>query len=114
MKQQWMNDLNKKIIANQGMRQYAGVAEFGTVKEAQPAKKASLSKARTAWRKQNKKSIPRGFHIHHIDGNQFNNEANNLVCLSLEQHINIHQIQGDTGAVSLLLGQFRNNYRRQK
>ena len=106
---QWMKS---DILHNQGMRQHARVAEFGVVEETKPAKKADLAKSRTAWRKQNKKSIPRGFHIHHIDGNQFNNEANNLVCLSLEQHINIHQMQGDEGAVTLLLAQFRNNHRR--
>ncbi len=35
--------------------------------------------------------IPKGYHIHHIDGNPFNNEISNLKCVSPEEHSEIHK-----------------------
>jgi hypothetical protein len=35
--------------------------------------------------------IPKGYHIHHIDGNPFNNEISNLQCVSPEEHAEIHK-----------------------
>lgn len=35
--------------------------------------------------------IPKGYHIHHIDGNPFNNDISNLQCLSPEEHSKIHK-----------------------
>lgn len=32
------------------------------------------------------KTVPQGFHIHHKDGNTFNNEFSNLECLSRNEH----------------------------
>ena len=36
--------------------------------------------------------------IHHIDGNPHNNDIDNLVCLTLHEHYEIHFWQGDLGA----------------
>ena len=35
--------------------------------------------------------IPKGMQIHHIDGDANNNDINNLICLSAEEHYNIHK-----------------------
>ena len=35
--------------------------------------------------------IPKGFHIHHIDSNPLNNNIDNLICISEEDHKNIHK-----------------------
>jgi hypothetical protein len=35
--------------------------------------------------------IPKGHHIHHIDGNPYNNDISNLQCLSAEEHSKIHR-----------------------
>jgi len=35
--------------------------------------------------------IPNGYHIHHIDGNPFNNDISNLKCVSAEEHSEIHK-----------------------
>lgn len=42
--------------------------------------------------------IPKGFHIHHIDGNHNNNHIDNLRLLSAKDHYDIHKQQGDYGA----------------
>lgn len=35
--------------------------------------------------------IPKGFEIHHIDGDKFNDDPSNLVALSHEEHVAIHK-----------------------
>ena len=43
--------------------------------------------------------LPKGWHIHHIDGNPWNNEPFNLLGCSPEKHHAIHLQQGDTVAL---------------
>ena len=47
--------------------------------------------------------IPKGYEIHHIDGNRKNNEISNLVCVSIQEHYEIHKKQGDWGACRKIL-----------
>lgn len=42
------------------------------------------------------------YEIHHIDGNHYNNEISNLVCVSINEHFNIHYAQGDLPACMLI------------
>lgn len=42
--------------------------------------------------------IPKGYHIHHIDGDHSNNCIENLKCVSIQEHYDIHYSQGDYGA----------------
>lgn len=44
----------------------------------------------------------RTYDIHHIDGNHTNNNPNNLEALSLEEHIAIHEHNGDWAACYVL------------
>jgi hypothetical protein len=44
----------------------------------------------------------RSYEIHHIDGNRKNNDPNNLQCLSIQEHYNIHFSQSDWGACYLI------------
>lgn len=37
----------------------------------------------------------RSYDIHHIDGNRQNNEISNLMCVSIQEHFDIHFKQGD-------------------
>lgn len=39
------------------------------------------------WEFYNKKEVPKGYHIHHKDGNPFNNDISNLECISAKQHL---------------------------
>lgn len=40
----------------------------------------------------------RTYDIHHIDGNRKNNNIFNLIALSIQDHFDVHYIQGDWGA----------------
>lgn len=44
---------------------------------------------------------PRGLAIHHIDGDTFNNEVSNLQCLTLSEHIRLHNAERDCASVNL-------------
>jgi hypothetical protein len=55
------------------------------------------------WEKYNGKKLPENMEIHHIDGNHQNNDPNNLVALTIEEHLEIHKKQQDHGAVQAIL-----------
>ena len=44
---------------------------------------------RAVWEKENGK-IPKGFHIHHIDGDRTNNRLSNLQIISASEHLSNH------------------------
>ena len=39
--------------------------------------------------------IPKGYHIHHIDGNQQNNDISNLECIEASKHLSQHMSSRD-------------------
>lgn len=49
-----------------------------------------------------KDDLGRSYEIHHIDGNHNNNSIENLLCVSIEEHYNIHLSQGDFAAANLI------------
>lgn len=44
----------------------------------------------------------RSFEIHHIDGDYSNNSIENLSCLSIDEHLDVHLKQEDWGAVAAI------------
>jgi hypothetical protein len=52
------------------------------------------------WEEHNNRKVPRGYHIHHIDGNHANNHPENLYCCPPEEHTRIHIEQGDIVAIA--------------
>ena len=48
-----------------------------------------------------KDDLGRSYEVHHIDGNHSNNSIENLLCVSIEEHYNIHFTQGDFNAANL-------------
>ena len=53
-------------------------------------------------------SLLSGTEIHHIDGNHENNDPENLLAVSIEEHLNIHYRQKDWGAVQAILMRMEN------
>ena len=50
-----------------------------------------------------KDSAGRSYEIHHIDGNHENNNIDNLLCVSIQEHYNIHYYsQGDFKACLIM------------
>jgi hypothetical protein len=49
-----------------------------------------------------KDDLGRSYEVHHIDGNHNNNSIENLLCVSIEEHYNIHLTQGDFNAANLI------------
>jgi hypothetical protein len=62
----------------------------------------SRYRARRVWITHNgpipKDSLGYPCEIHHIDGNRMNNDIDNLVCLTIHEHYEIHFWQSDWGA----------------
>lgn len=58
---------------------------------------------RKIWEQHHDKKIPSGCEIHHKDGNRKNNDTNNLLCVTIEEHLQIHRQQEDWGAVQAIL-----------
>lgn len=54
---------------------------------------------RKIWENFHNIKIPPNHDIHHIDGNRNNNSIENLMLVSLKEHLEIHKNQGDWGAV---------------
>lgn len=42
------------------------------------------------WELYNKKTVPKGFQIHHKDNDTFNNDISNLECVSIREHAKKH------------------------
>ena len=55
------------------------------------------------WEKHHGKKLPSNMEIHHIDGNNQNNDVNNLMAVTIEEHLEIHKKQHDYGAVQAIL-----------
>jgi hypothetical protein len=58
---------------------------------------------RKIWEEYYGKEIPNGYEIHHIDGNRNNNSIENLLCVSIIEHLHIHLSQEDYGAAQAII-----------
>jgi hypothetical protein len=46
----------------------------------------------------------RSYEIHHKDGNHSNNDPSNLIAVTIQEHYNIHFLQGDYKACAIIAG----------
>lgn len=46
---------------------------------------------RYVWETENNVTIPKGYDIHHKDGNKLNNDISNLILLARDEHQSLHQ-----------------------
>ena len=51
---------------------------------------ASENRARKKWQKHYGKQIPKGYFVHHIDGNPYNNKLVNLMLIWRGDHVRWH------------------------
>ncbi len=49
-----------------------------------------------------KDEFGRSYEIHHIDGNHSNNDPANFICVSIQEHYDIHYSQGDWSACLIM------------
>ena len=45
---------------------------------------------RQIWKDKNKREIPAGYCVHHINGNTFNNNPDNLTCIKNKERLSDH------------------------
>lgn len=55
------------------------------------------------WEKYNNSILPENMEIHHIDGDHNNNDPNNLLAVTIQEHLQIHLQQNDYGATQAIL-----------
>jgi hypothetical protein len=51
----------------------------------------------------------RAYEIHHKDGDHSNNDPSNLIAVTLQEHYNIHFLQGDYRACAIIAGKLKYN-----
>jgi hypothetical protein len=54
----------------------------------------------------------RSYEIHHIDGDGNNHSIDNLKCISIEEHYNIHLEQGDYASANMIAMRLSKDYRK--
>lgn len=55
------------------------------------------------WENYHNKKLEKGLEIHHIDGDRTNNDPENLIAVTIQEHLDIHLKQLDYGAVQAIL-----------
>lgn len=45
---------------------------------------------RIVWEKENGRKVPKGLHVHHIDGDRSNNQPSNLTLIRRYDHLSLH------------------------
>lgn len=89
-----MKKMNKMIelILNRYINTDVGIAVFSNTTQRYNIKKGNKKVAlhREVYKEQHGE-IPKNMEIHHIDGNRYNDHADNLIAVDHDTHIKLHQ-----------------------
>lgn len=95
-----IGDFNKvntrKVITREGQRMYMG-KKYAREEATGYYVCTSGSRKRlhvVMWEQKYGREVPPGCVIHHLDWNKTNNNINNLICLTIEEHERVHNIIG--------------------
>ena len=90
------NNKRKDVRTREGQRMYMGkkyAKEAGTgyyVCTSGNRKRLHIA----IWEHEHGMEVPEGCVIHHLDWNKTNNTINNLICLTVQEHEQVHNIIG--------------------
>lgn len=91
----WERKTNKKITEVKTINYFGHKIEVGDYR-GYPVQKIGdrwrLRHILSACEKYKLKEIPKGFHVHHIDGNPKNFKKDNLIIIHKEDHKLIHKL----------------------
>ena len=65
-------------------------------------KRRTIVRSKLVWIAGSRRLVPPGFEIHHLDQNRYNDDWENLVALSPEDHNKFHGMSGHADALEFL------------
>lgn len=86
----------KKIITREGQKLYMG-KKYTQDKRTGYYTCTSGNRKRlhiAVWEHEHGVAVPPGCVIHHLDWNKTNNDINNLICLTIQEHERLHNVIG--------------------
>lgn len=83
-----------EIIEFNGKRYYLNSGSlYYTAHYDDKNKKGGSRLHRDVWEYYSGEKVPKGYEVHHIDGNKLNNNYENLICISIKEHRALHKEQ---------------------
>ena len=82
---------NPEIVFNGKRYKYNKSTGYYIFYDKDYAKRNGETLHRAIWEFYSGKKIPKGYVIHHIDGNRGNNDYSNLMCVSHTEHAALHR-----------------------
>lgn len=86
----------KKIITREGQKLYMG-KKYAQDKRTGYYTCTSGNRKRlhiAVWEREHGVAVPPGCVIHHLDWDKTNNDINNLICLTIQEHERLHNVIG--------------------
>lgn len=98
-----LSEKHKQNIKNSLLKFYENKEKKGTINKSGyriiSINGVQVYEHRYIW-EQNYGEIPKGYHIHHINGNKLDNRIENLALISQKEHCYYHSIKNKLGSTS--------------